>query len=95
MTGVSADIVVGQGLVMSFGKVYEYSIECGMVSVVEKNRISPGAATTTWHYTVSQINNIILGFENDSIKFKMEHWYYKRETETFLEKNLWKKLLLI
>lgn len=70
LTGVNADIVVGQGLVMSFGKVYEYSIECGMVNVVEKNRISPGAASTTWHYTVSQINNIILGFENDSLKIQ-------------------------
>ena len=69
--GRGADIIVGTGLVMQFGYILEFRVaedECSKIQKVTKYGISPNAATTTWSYQVGQIEEIIQGYKNDSIR---------------------------
>lgn len=69
--GEQADIIIGTGLVTTFGIIQDYSIQnCDEILVQNIYNISADAATTTWSYTVAQIEDIIQGYKNDSIKLE-------------------------
>ncbi len=70
--GRNADIIVGQGLVMTNGIVRQYSVgNCDTIDILETVAISPDAAATTWSYTIEQIEAIITGYQNDSTLIEM------------------------
>jgi len=102
--GVNADIVVGQGIVMSYGIVNTFSVgDCEQILQGTEYSISPDAAATTFHYTVSQIKDVIQGYQNDSIKiFNGSLKLFERGVELTREKSLekisvfidnWKQIL--
>ena len=69
--GRNADVIVGAGLVMQYGLVNEFSVgECDTILKVTKYGISPNAAPTTWSYTVKQVEDIIQGYLNDSLRIE-------------------------
>jgi len=71
--GEDADIVIGEGLVMSYGNLLKYSVgNCDTIKVVGSISISPNPISTTWSYTVKQLKDIITGFENDLVRIQQE-----------------------
>jgi len=70
--GEDADIVIGEGLVMSYGNLLKYSVgNCDTIKVVGSISISPNPISTTWSYTVKQLKDIITGFENDLVRIQI------------------------
>ncbi len=103
--GRGADVIVGTGLVTQFGTIREFRVgECDEIIVEKKIGISPNAATTTWSYQISQVEEIIQGFINDSLRLEADMLTISRNGEelttqdarVFLNSNIsnWKEVLL-
>jgi len=103
--GRDADIIVGTGIVMQYGLIKEFRVgECDEILIIKKYGISPNAATTTWSYQISQIEDIIQGYVNDSLSVEAGTLTIERNGEelsttdarTFLASNIknWKEVLV-
>ncbi|MDF1695739.1 MAG: hypothetical protein P1U56_07915 [Saprospiraceae bacterium] len=102
--GRDADIIVGTGIVMQYGLIKEFKVgECDEIVIIKKYGISPNAATTTWSYQISQVEEIIQGYVNDSIRMEEGTLVIERngeplsttEARTFLSTNIdnWKQVI--
>jgi len=102
--GRGADVIVGTGLVTQFGTIREFRVgECDEIIVEKKIGISPNSATTTWSYQISQVEEIIQGFVNDSLRLEANGLTITRNGEelsredarVFLHSNIdnWKEVI--
>ena len=67
--GPAADIVVGMGLAMQYGIVQNFRAgECDTIYQTSYIGISPSGVNTTWSFTVQQIQDIVTGYRNDSLR---------------------------
>ncbi|MFT4535889.1 MAG: hypothetical protein ACI9P5_003259 [Saprospiraceae bacterium] len=105
--GRGADVIVGTGLVMQFGLINKFKVEEGVCNQITKETlygISPNTATTTWSYQVSQIEDIIQGYINDSIRveegtltvLRGGNPLTQQEARVYLNSNIdnWKEVLI-
>ncbi|MEL6988712.1 MAG: hypothetical protein AAGK97_12905, partial [Bacteroidota bacterium] len=70
--GRNADVIVGAGIVMQYGLINDYQVgDCDTILKTTRYGISPNAAPTTWSYTIKQIEDIIQGYLNDSVRVEL------------------------
>ena len=67
--GPKADVIIGVGWAMQYGLIQDFRAgECDTIFQTQKLGYSTKGVNTTWSYTVQQVEDIITGYKNDSLR---------------------------